>query len=322
MKNWGKEGERSEVLENSELLFVSPCPTLPPVLNSFMPDLVFLNGSIVPEAEARVSIFDRGFLYGDGIFETVRVANGRLFNWGAHVHRFEHGLALLRVRCPFSPDSLQASAMELIQRSQMSRGLMRLCVSRGVGVRGYSTRGADQPTVAIMVYPSDAPPRSEPLRWSAHVSRQRLLSGQDVSRSKTASKLVQILARMEAEDAGADEALLLNERGEVIEASGCNFFWISGGRVYAPTLDAGALPGVAGQTVETVCERLRIPFLRSCLPLAELLKVDGAFLTTSSQGVVELIAVDRSDLARSPLVLQIWQGFEAWVDTETRASTR
>ncbi|MBI1841677.1 MAG: aminotransferase class IV, partial [Verrucomicrobia bacterium] len=226
---------------------------------------VFFNGRIVPEAEARVSVLDRGFLYGDGLFETMRVAHGRVFSWPAHVLRFERGLEILRMRCPFSADSLHASALELIRCCDVSRGLARLSVSRGVGIRGYSARGADHPTVVISVFPSEAGPRAEPLRWRVHVSRQRLLSGQDVSRSKTSSKLVQILARMEAEDAGADEALLLNERGELVEAAGANFFWISDGRVHAPPSDAGALPGVAARTLERVCERLTIPFERACL---------------------------------------------------------
>src|SRR5262245_13347821 len=107
--------------------------------------VVFFNGRFVREEQARVSVFDRAFLYGDGLFETMRVFNGRPFRWSQHTERIKRGAAHLKIALPFSPARLRRFASELILRNQMPDCILRLMLSRGVGKRGYSPRGADQP---------------------------------------------------------------------------------------------------------------------------------------------------------------------------------
>ena len=282
-----------------------------------LPSFVFLNGKIVPETEARVSVFDRGFLYGDGLFETIRVSHGRIFNWTAHMRRFEHGLRVLKLNCPFSTDALLKAVQELLQREEVSDGAVRITVSRGQGHRGYSPRGADSPTVVVAVFPSHPVKRIQPNAWRVCISRQRLLSGQDASQCKTSNKLIQILARMEADEAGMDEALLLNERGELVESTSGNLFWILDGKVHSPAPDAGALPGVAAETVRRLCVQLGIPLMSSCLHPAALGQMDAVFLTLSTLGVVELVEVDGKPLRRSGRVMDLWKSFEALVAEET-----
>src|SRR6476659_6803867 len=109
---------------------------------------VFLNGKFVPEEQAVVSIFDRGFLYGDGLFETIRIRSGKPFRWAHHWDRFQKGAALLKFKIPFASDELLKRAQELSAQNQMSEAILRLCVSRGVGERGYSPKGADKPFLA------------------------------------------------------------------------------------------------------------------------------------------------------------------------------
>src|SRR5690242_10966358 len=109
--------------------------------------IVFLNGQFVPEERAVVSVFDRSFLYGDGLFETLRVLNARLFRWSQHVDRLQRGADYLRMWLPFSPGTLETAALELVKVNQMPDALLRLSLSRGVGKRGYSPAGADQPVL-------------------------------------------------------------------------------------------------------------------------------------------------------------------------------
>src|SRR5688572_5823469 len=108
--------------------------------------IVFLNGKFVPEQEAVISVFDRGFLLGDGLFETLRVYGGVPFRWDDHQRRLQQGAEFLKLKLPFSAGQFLNAAHELIQRNRMPESLLRLTVSRGVGPRGYSPKGAEQPT--------------------------------------------------------------------------------------------------------------------------------------------------------------------------------
>ena len=111
--------------------------------------MVYLNGRFVPAEQASVSVFDRGFLYGDGLFESVRINAGRPFLWESHVHRLVQGAAALHIVLPIDPGSLHAAVIELLLVNQMSDAIVRISISRGPGPRGYSIRGADSPTVVI-----------------------------------------------------------------------------------------------------------------------------------------------------------------------------
>src|SRR5688572_20870243 len=108
--------------------------------------LVFVNGCFVPEEQALVSAFDRGFVYGDGVFETIRIHNGQPFRWNAHLERLQTGAQFLRLGLPFSPDELRPLAQRLIDDNALKEGVVRIVVSRGTGPRGYSPKGSAQPT--------------------------------------------------------------------------------------------------------------------------------------------------------------------------------
>lgn len=112
----------------------------------------FLNGQFVPEAAATVSVFDRSFLYGDGLFETMLVSNGKPFRWMQHMDRLERGAEFLGIKTPFTREALAGCAAELIAQNQMPEALLRLTLSRGVGVRGYSPKGADKPTLVMTLH--------------------------------------------------------------------------------------------------------------------------------------------------------------------------
>lgn len=299
--------------------------------------LVFLNGRLVPEAEAVVSVFDRSFLYGDGLFETLRVMNGMPLDWGGHWRRLASGAETLKLKLPFTSDFLRAQARELSRQNQLPEAILRLTLSRGVGPRGYSPGGADTPTLVMALHP--APPLGPVApQWKLHTASLRVppsfgvhpsgcsdgvntlererqtTAGSDsistadacgLSLCKTANKLLHVLARAEAEAAGADDALLLNVFGEVAESTSANLFWIEGGELHTPPLTAGALPGVTRASVLAWARAHALLVHETSARPERLRHAEGCFLTLSSLGIVEVVALDRRVVPNSPLIQRI-----------------
>jgi len=164
--------------------------------------------------------------------------------------------------------------------------------------------------------PVSAPASSTPLRWRARTASFRLPAGELVAQFKTCNKLSQVLARAEAEAAGANEALLLNTDGFVVEAASSNLFWIEAGTVCTPPLASGILAGVTRYVVRELCGKLRIPCRESSIRPAELTKTDAAFLSLSSHGIIELAEIDGAKLGSSPLIGQLHQAYLAQVSAE------
>lgn len=266
--------------------------------------LVFLNGRFVPEEQAVVSAFDRGFLYGDGLFETLRVMNGVPLRWDAHWRRFAMGMLRLDLAVQWQPEYLRANAADLSHHNGMPDATLRLTISRGVGERGYSPRGADSPTFLMSLHPAPSLPAGAP-QLKLHTASLRLPAGDWLSACKTANKLLHVLTRAEAETAGADEALLLNPNGEVAEATSANLFWIEGHTLHTPPLTSGALPGVTRADVLGLCRSQSIPATETTADLARLSRADGCFLTSSASGLVEVIALDGQAMPSSPLTPRI-----------------
>ncbi|HET7624365.1 MAG TPA: aminotransferase class IV [Verrucomicrobiae bacterium] len=295
--------------------------------------LVFLNGRFVREEEAVVSVFDRSFLYGDGLFETMLVADGKPFRWMQHLERLGRGADFLKIKLPFSSAQLFEFAQNLIAENKMPDALLRLTVSRGVGVRGYLPRGAENPTVVMSLHENPAaallkesesgarqavhPDASVFPKWKLTISSLRLPANEPLAQFKTCNKLPQILARAEADSASADEALLLNTDGFVVEGASSNLFWIEHDSICTPPLASGVLPGVTRAVVVEICESLGME-IRECNVSAELLKkMNGVFVSLSSWGIVEAESLDGCLLGRSPLTEKIRAAYWKCVRVET-----
>lgn len=277
--------------------------------------LVFLNGRIVPEEAAVVSVFDRSFLYGDGLFETMRVFQGRPFRWAQHFERLSRGADFLRLKIPFTGPELLASAVELIAANAMPDALLRLTLSRGTGPRGYSPRGADHPVVVMSVHA--APPLvPEPPKWRLVTASVRLPANEPLALFKTCNKLPQIIARAEADTAGADEALLLNTDGHVVEGSASNLFWIDHGAVCTPPLTGGILAGVTRAVVLEICGALGIAVRETAVHPGELPRKDGVFVSLSSWGIATAHTLNGTPLPQSPLPPRIFTAYWQLVGTE------
>jgi len=277
--------------------------------------IVFLNGRFVPEAEAMVSVFDRSFLYGDGLFETLHVYGGKPFRWAEHLERLERGAAFLKIKLPFAVEELWNHALQLVERNAMPESLLRITLSRGVGLRGYSPKGTNQPTLVMSLHEAPDTGGKRPTGWRVITASCRLPANEALAQFKTCNKLPQILARAEADAAGADEALLLNTDGKIVEASSSNLFWIRDGAVGTPPLQSGILAGVTRLVTLEICRELELPAQEENITPEELQRVEGMFLSLSSCGIVEVVALDEQPVARSAWTERIRGAYEKLVQT-------
>ena len=277
--------------------------------------LIFLNGEFVPEERAVISVFDRGFLYGDGLFESMLVGNGKLFRWPQHLERLQRGADFLKIKLPFTADALRGFAGELIAKNKMPDALLRLTLSRGVGSRGYSPKGAERPTLVMSLHPLASHPGRG---WRLRTSSFRLPAGEPLAQFKTCNKLPQVLARAETEPDGADETLLLNTEGFVVEASSSNLFWIDRATVCTAPLVGGILPGVTRATVFEICQVLNLAARETQIRQKELQQAEGIFVSLSSFGIVEAESLDGQAVKKSPLTERIRTAYEKLVALETK----
>ncbi len=266
---------------------------------------VFLNGRILPAAEAFVPLTDRGFLLGDGLFETARVAGGKPFRFAQHLERLSRGAEFLKIQLPFAPKELQKFAAQLIEKNNLPEAVLRLTLTRGAGARGYSPKNCGAPTLAMTLHPLPATIPDEPLQWSLITSAHHIPAGDALASFKTTSKILNVLARAEAEEQGADEALLLNTNGEVAETAGGNIFWIYHDTVCTVPTGRGVLPGITRAVVLEVCQSLGLATNKRVIKPEHLRKAEGIFVTQSALGIIPVAAFDGQPVAPSPLVDQI-----------------
>ncbi len=275
---------------------------------------VFVQGKFVPEEQATVSVFDRGFRYGDALFETLLLRNGKTFRWADHWRRFERSANFLKIPLSYTSEGLFAVAQALVERNVFADGMLRIHLTRGVGPRGYAPGGDETPFLIMSLHQAPgSPPR---IAWNLCTSRFRITAGDPLANHKTGNRLLNVCAAMEAQEQGVEEAILLNTNNDVAEASSSNVFWISNGTVGTPPLSAGSLPGVTRKIVLELCETLAIPHVEQNLHAAALSQMDGVFLTLSSRGIVEAGTLDGNPLPRSDITARLQEAFEALLTRE------
>ena len=189
----------------------------------------------------------------------------------------------------------------------MPDAVLRLMLSRGPGARGYSTRGAEAPTIVLTLHPLPAAP--VPLRLLT--ATLRVPAGDSFAPYKTANRLTHIIARAEAEERGADDALLLNTNGHVAEAASGNVFWIDRGMVCTPPDDAGALHGITRSVVRKLCGELGLPIECREVTANQLQKAEGMFVTGSVSGIVPVASLDAVLIPPSLLVGKLQAAYQA-----------
>lgn len=265
---------------------------------------IFVNGAILPEQEARISVFDRGFLYGDGLFETLYVAGGKPFRWEDHWLRLSRGAEFIGLKLPLENGQALEALRLLISANNTSQALARISVSRGVGPRGYSPRGAENPTFVVSMHPAPDAATVRSASWALHISKYPLHSSDPLAFYKTANKMLQVIARAEAEAAGADEALLMDEHGHIVEAAAGNVFWVESDRILTPPI-RGVLPGVTRMVVIELCAALGITVTEEAPDLNRLLQAQGIFVSLSTYGIVPAKSLNGVTCAKAALISEL-----------------
>jgi branched-chain amino acid aminotransferase len=268
---------------------------------------VFLNGQVVPTESATIPISDRSFLYGDGLFETLRVTRGQPQLWDEHWKRFSRGAEFLRIALACDSKALRKRAEELFEANETADCVLRIHLSRGVGPRGYSPRGAESPVLIMSTHALPPPPES----WELATTSFRLPATNPLSAFKTTSRLLHVMARTEVEDKRADEGILLTDAGEAAQGTSSNLFWIEGETICTAPEQSGILPGVTRGAVLRACERLKLTLRQSTTRPEALRSSSGIFMTLSTYGLVEAASLDGHALARSPLVPIIQNAFNS-----------
>lgn len=203
-----------------------------------------INGVLMPAEEARVSVFDRSFCYGDGLFETLRVHQGKPLLWVEHFCRFDRAVKQMSLRCPLDPEALLNNASALIETDQIQEGVLRLHLSRGVGPRGFSFQGADAPVLVMTVSKLASAALSAAPRRVIVAETARVPMGDRFSWFKSANRIHYIAARSEAEISRHDDAIVLNTKGEVADFSSASLMLLRNGILIQPPLSSGRLEGI------------------------------------------------------------------------------
>jgi len=262
-----------------------------------------LNQHFVAEEDARISVSDRGFLYGDAAFDTLCVYGGRVFRSSAHLQRLMLSLSALRIEPPCTLAQMEDDLSRVLERNRLRDAILRITVSRGSSARGPSIRGASSPTYLISCYP---PSPANPSVKLEQVGIRRTPAESLPAHAKTANYLNSILALAEATDAGADEALLLDMRGYIAECAYSNVFFVRGGALLTPALEAGILPGITRAAVLELARADGITVRETSLEPSVALKADEAFITNSVRGVVPVHAIGtRTYPAPGPMTARI-----------------
>jgi branched-chain amino acid aminotransferase len=269
--------------------------------------LVFLNGQFLPEAQAVVPVNDRGFLLGDGLFETMRVVGGKPFRFAQHLERMTRGADFLKIKLPFTPKELEKFAGQLIEQNKMPDAILRVTLTRGVGARGYNFNDECKPTIVMALH--IAPSLENHVEWNLVTSSFRIPAADPLSSFKTTSKILHVMARAEAKEKNADEALLINTNGEVAETASGNLFWIYDDKVCTVPTGRGVLPGITRAVVLEICQTLGLQMNKRVIKPEALRNSCGIFVTQSALGIVPVSVFDGESVTPSPLVDQIAQAY-------------
>jgi branched-chain amino acid aminotransferase len=255
---------------------------------------IYIDGEFFDKADAKISVFDHGLLYGDGVFEGIRFYNGRVFRMEAHMDRLWESARSICLEIPISRQEMNEALLETIRQNDLREGYVRLIVTRGVGNLGLNPAHCKQPSVIIIastitLYPEEIYRRGLTV---VTVATRRMGPATLNPAIKSLNYLNNVLARIEANLANADEALMLNDAGNIAECTADNVFVVKRGQIMTPPITAGALRGITRSVVFDIAHELRIKISEPELTRHDLYIADEAFLTGTAAEVIPMIKVD------------------------------
>jgi len=264
-----------------------------------VPKQIWINGELVPEENAKLSVFDHGLLYGDGVFEGIRAYNGRIFKMGSHLKRLYASAAAIRLEIPYEVDKLGQALRDTLEANGKTDAYFRLCVTRGYGPLGINPFLCKQATVFIIVDDISMYPPELYEKGMAIIIAKTIRNHPDAlcPSIKSLNYLNNILGKIEAIDAGVLEAVMLNHQGTVAECTADNLFIVRDNaqgntELVTPPSSAGALEGVTMQAVLELAQDAGIPCNRTDLKPEELFAAREVFLTGTAAEVIPVTKID------------------------------
>lgn len=255
---------------------------------------VFIDGKFYPEREAKISVFDHGLLYGDGVFEGIRAYHGRVFKLKEHLDRLYCSAKAILLDIPMTHAELTRAVVETCRVNRVRNGYVRLVVTRGVGTLGLNPNRCRHPSViiiagSIQLYPPELYERGMEI---VTVPTTRNLHSAVNPAIKSLNYLNNILAKIEANIAGVEEAILLNAEGYVAECTGDNLFIVKNGELQTPPLSAGALYGITRATVMDLAREAGVKVTEPNLTRYDIFNADECFLTGTGAEIIPVVKVD------------------------------
>jgi branched-chain amino acid aminotransferase len=255
---------------------------------------IYIDGQFFDEANAKISVFDHGLLYGDGIFEGIRAYNGRVFKLKEHIDRLFCSAKALLLEIPLSHAEMSKAVVETCRANDLRDGYIRLVVTRGVGTLGLNPNRCKSPSVIIIagkvqLYPEEMYEKGMAI---VTVPTVRNLHSALNPAIKSLNYLNNILAKIEANNAGVEEAIMLNSEGFVAECTADNIFILKDGKLFTPPLSAGALYGITRGTVIDLAKKAGIDVSEPNLTRYDVFNADECFLTGSGAEIIPVIKVD------------------------------
>jgi len=259
-----------------------------------MPRIIFMNDRLVPEEEAKVSVFDHGLLYGDGVFEGLRSYSGRVFRLDAHLDRLWDSARAIALEIPLTKNAVAKAVNDTLAANNLVDGYVRLVVTRGAGSLGLDPNRTKNPQVIVIadtisLYPTEFYEKGLRIVTAA---TQRVHSAALSPRIKSLNYLNNIMAKLEGLQAGCVEALMLNHKGEVAECTGDNLFVVRSGRLLTPPPDAGILEGITRGAVMELAHAAGIDCREATLTRYDLYTSDECFLTGTAAEVIPVVEID------------------------------
>ena len=262
---------------------------------------IYLDGKFVDQADAKVSVFDHGLLYGDGIFEGIRLYQGNIFRLDEHLERLEYSAKALLLKMPLSRQEVAEATCETCRQNNLTDGYIRLVVTRGVGDLGLSPWLCPTPSIFIIadkiaLYPAEHYTTGLSI---VTVPTRRMSAAALSPAVKSLNYLNNILAKIEARQAGALEAIMLNDQGYVAECTGDNIFIVHKGEILTPAASQGALKGITRDTIFDIAKEIGVPIREVDLTRYDVWCSDECFLTGTGAEVIPVVKLDGREIGNA-----------------------
>jgi branched-chain amino acid aminotransferase len=279
---------------------------------------IYINGTFYDKENAKISVYDHGLLYGDGVFEGMRSYSGKVFRLREHMDRLYESARSICLQIPIPKEQMEADVMATLERNQLRDAYIRLVVTRGSGSLGLDPNRTADPQVIIIadhiaLYPAEFYESGLKIITAATIRNHPAALS---PRVKSLNYLNNIMAKIEGLQAGCVEALMLNHKGEVAECTGDNIFIVKRGHLQTPPKDAGILEGITRNAVLELARTLNIPVSEVTLTRHDILVADECFLTGSAAEVIPVIAIDGRSIGSGhvgPVTKQLMTEFKAMV---------